>query len=98
MADTVMDLVDANSEVTVSFKVELEDGNNTMRVSAFSLRQVEERSLSNNEAERSFDIPPPDVTGDNWLLLQFVLGAIVLVVALILVAFWVYAVVMSRKD
>lgn len=88
----------AGAEVTVSFKVGPDEGNVTFKASVHSLQTVEEKSHSNNEAERSFPVQPAVTEGDDWNRPILYTGITVLVMAILLVIFYSYSVVTSRQD
>lgn len=94
----VLDVVVAGSEAVASFKVVPQEGNVTFRATAYSLQPVDERSETNNEAERTFTVRPPVLEGDGWDRGMLLAGIAVLAVAVVLVVLYAYAVVASRKD
>jgi hypothetical protein len=94
----VVETMAPHSESSVSFTVTLEEGNWTVMASAFSLENIEERTETNNQAQRSFNVRSPEDPVGDWLSFPGIVGVIILVIALILVGIYVHAVVASRKD
>ena len=93
----VLDVVPARSQATPSFLVGPGEGNNTFRGSALARGAVEERSETNNMAERSF-IVREAVLENGWDTPLLVRGGVILAVAVVLLATYAHAVVSSRKD
>ncbi len=94
----LIDVIAGDSERTVVFKRDIEPGAHDIQVSARSLQTDEEKSLENNDAERTFTFAEPEdgKRGVGWGLLGVVLA---LVVILIWLGIFVgYRSVIARKD
>jgi hypothetical protein len=93
----VIDMVEARSEARPSFRIAPKEGDNTYKVTAHPLGQVEERTSANNLAERSFTVGGPATAEDGWGMSTMVRGGLILVASIALVVVYIYAVVASRK-
>jgi len=90
----VVDMIGAGSQTTIEFPAVVRPGVASIHASAFSLQPVEEKSLVNNEAQRTFTFSEPEPEGYAWSSLAA--GGLVLVLILAVVVY--LAVVVSRKD
>jgi hypothetical protein len=59
---------------------------------------VVERTQANNAGERWFHVDEPLVDSDDWNEHLIIIGTVALLVAVVLVMVYVFAVVVSRKD
>jgi hypothetical protein len=91
-----VDLIGADSQSTTSFDIILEEGIIDITASVSSLRPVLEKSLENNEAQRTFDIPG-EPAFDWWEVLPLI-GIAILVLVVVLVAIVAYAAIINKKD
>ncbi len=92
----LLGVIEADSRKTVVLNTELPAGTFEITVSAYSLQVVEERSLENNEAGRTFTFPESE---DKWEID----GGMYVLLALVVVLIWLgvfigYRSVFARKD
>ena len=80
----VVDLVPKRDLVTVTFPLDLREGNVTFLATAHAKGQVQERSIINNGAEQTFTIPE---VGDDRVPWQMMAILILVVMLLLLVGF-----------
>ena len=94
----VMGRIGPNSQATTVFDLDLVRGNFSIVASAFSLQPVEEKSVTNNQAERFFEIPAAKDGASDWGTILFTIGVGILLIVVLLGVFVLYAVIVSRKD
>lgn len=93
----VMDIIRADSQTTVGFSRTIKPGNYTVKTSAFSLQPIKEKSLVNNEAERTFTFPEPE-PADYPTDYLFIIGMFILFILFIVVIAIYLSAVEFRKD
>jgi hypothetical protein len=98
LGSQVIDVIEASTQTRVSFNVDLGEGNVTVQVLAFSLQPVDEKSETNNEAQRSLTLKSPGDDGVGTSTILFATGIVILFIVVVLVVLYLYAVVVSRKD
>jgi hypothetical protein len=90
----VIGTIDSNTQFEEGFEVRVKEGNNTIVATAMSLGPITEKSLVNNQAERTFTVPesqPADYPGGRL----FILGLTVVFIMAIVVYLAAFA---FRKD
>jgi hypothetical protein len=84
----VIDTLKATSSEDVSFLIDLEAGNLTIRANANALGQVQETSQANNFAERSFNIPQAEITELSFPQLLLLLSILAIFTIMVLWALY----------